>query len=334
MPQEAAKQQDCTDRGSHGVGIISTRKAKSTTALFRRRHEPLVDTAMSIVRVKVPATTANVGPGFDLYIWGIALQIYNVVTVTKEAGWSGRHFRHGGGGTLLPESRRKNLSRCQWKVTGDVPRSRGMGSSVTVRRLGLLHRLERAFRRAARAPEEIFELCAELEGHPDNAATRPAFRRIHHCPSWVDAALSCEKSRSNSPCSFRTSKWPRRTPAGPCRRNSLSKMPCFLDQCLRHRGAFASPATMKKLRPGCFAVGIHQQTSRAPCAISFEGHCSAERSWRVGRLAERIGIDHCLRLSWRRSRKSARRCWQRAAIRGRVSSRLWADNHGVRISRS
>ncbi len=55
-----------------------------------------------------------------------------------------------------------------WKIEGEVPRSRGMGSSVTVR-LGLLAGLNEL----AGAPLDrtaLFEICAELEGHPDNAA--------------------------------------------------------------------------------------------------------------------------------------------------------------------
>jgi len=51
---------------------------------------------------------------------------------------------------------------------GDVPRSRGLGSSVTVR-LGLLHGLNELSDRPLAAPQ-LFEICAELEGHPDNAA--------------------------------------------------------------------------------------------------------------------------------------------------------------------
>jgi homoserine kinase len=55
-----------------------------------------------------------------------------------------------------------------WEVAGDVPRSRGLGSSVTVR-LGLLAGLnELAGRPCTR--EMLFRMCAELEGHPDNAA--------------------------------------------------------------------------------------------------------------------------------------------------------------------
>ena len=55
-----------------------------------------------------------------------------------------------------------------WSVQGDVPRSRGLGSSVTVR-LGVLHGLnELADRPLDR--QRIFRICAALEGHPDNAA--------------------------------------------------------------------------------------------------------------------------------------------------------------------
>ena len=120
---------------------------------------------MSVVRVRVPASTANLGPGFDCL--GIALQIYNWITVQRDPSGhldgmadaaSVAFFRRTGG---------RPFSFC-WKITGEVPRSRGLGSSVTVR-LGVLHGLNEL----AGLPltrEEVFELCAELEGHPDNAA--------------------------------------------------------------------------------------------------------------------------------------------------------------------
>ena len=49
-----------------------------------------------------------------------------------------------------------------------MPRARGLGSSVTVR-LGVLHALNALLDRPLKRAQ-IFELCAELEGHPDNAA--------------------------------------------------------------------------------------------------------------------------------------------------------------------
>jgi homoserine kinase len=56
--------------------------------------------------------------------------------------------------------------RCD--ISGDVPRARGLGSSVTVR-LGVLHGLNH-LSGSPLSREEIFKLCAELEGHPDNSA--------------------------------------------------------------------------------------------------------------------------------------------------------------------
>lgn len=56
--------------------------------------------------------------------------------------------------------------RCD--ISGDVPRARGLGSSVTVR-LGVLHGLNQLSGSPLNR-QEIFELCAALEGHPDNSA--------------------------------------------------------------------------------------------------------------------------------------------------------------------
>jgi len=120
---------------------------------------------MNEVTIRVPASTSNLGPGYDCL--GVALQIYNHVTVTRAAGpqteamaaAAADSFFAAAGLAAFPFS---------WKITGDVPRSRGMGSSVTVR-LGLLHGLNELAARPL-APARLFALCAELEGHPDNAA--------------------------------------------------------------------------------------------------------------------------------------------------------------------
>lgn len=116
--------------------------------------------------IRVPGTTANLGPGFDCL--GVALSIYNVVTVEQsdlpveldpmptEVGVA---FFLKSGVEPFPFT---------WKIEGDVPRSRGLGSSVTVR-LGLLHGLNEISGRRLSA-NDLFLLCAALEGHPDNAA--------------------------------------------------------------------------------------------------------------------------------------------------------------------
>ena len=117
------------------------------------------------ITVRVPATTSNLGPGFDCL--GVALQIYNYITVARA--------RQVEAGTMAQQAARQffRVARCEpfafsCTVTGEIPRARGLGSSVTIR-LGVLHALnalvDHPLKRA-----QIFGLCAELEGHPDNAA--------------------------------------------------------------------------------------------------------------------------------------------------------------------
>lgn len=120
---------------------------------------------MNEVTIRVPATTANLGPGYDAL--GVALQIENRVTVRRSEP-SGEHPMNAEvAGQFFPASAVEPFV-FDWSITGDVPRSRGMGSSVTVR-LGLLHGLNELSGRPL-AAQRLFELCASLEGHPDNAA--------------------------------------------------------------------------------------------------------------------------------------------------------------------
>lgn len=116
------------------------------------------------VSVRVPATTANIGPGFDAL--GIALQLYNTLTLS-----------HGGNAwpdTFIAEAARSFFQATEIKseffsveIKGDVPRSRGLGSSVTVR-LGLIAALNRFYHEPL-TKKQVLDLVVQLEGHPDNA---------------------------------------------------------------------------------------------------------------------------------------------------------------------
>ncbi|MDQ3199831.1 MAG: homoserine kinase [Verrucomicrobiota bacterium] len=117
------------------------------------------------ITVRVPATTSNLGPGFDCL--GVALQMYNFVTMARSPTVQA--------GAMAQQAARKFFRAAQCEpfaftcsVEGDVPRSRGLGSSVTIR-LGVLHALNALMDRPLKRTQ-IFGLCAELEGHPDNAA--------------------------------------------------------------------------------------------------------------------------------------------------------------------
>jgi len=115
---------------------------------------------------RVPATTANLGPGYDCL--GIALQIYNRVTVRRSEGGVALAGMVEKAADSFFDAAAVPSFPFSWEIEGDVPQSRGMGSSVTVR-LGLLHGLNR-LAESPLGPEVLFELCAKLEGHPDNAA--------------------------------------------------------------------------------------------------------------------------------------------------------------------
>src|SRR5437773_7361198 len=127
---------------------------------------------MQQVTVRVPASTSNLGPGFDCL--GVALRIYNNVVVTRRPKSRLPPIARAAADLFFQRTRRTPFS-FSISVRGDVPSSRGLGGSATVR-LGILlamnylsgNRLEKS---------SICKLCAQLEGHSDNASPA-AFRGL------------------------------------------------------------------------------------------------------------------------------------------------------------
>ncbi|MFL6515142.1 MAG: homoserine kinase [Chthoniobacterales bacterium] len=121
---------------------------------------------MSAVIVRVPASLSNLGPGFDCL--GLALRLYNVIRVERTAkqGELPDVFDEAAAAFFKRTRTRRFSFSCSVRET--VPRSRGLGSSATVR-LGLLLALNR-INQSGLTPSDLFRLCGELEGHPDNAA--------------------------------------------------------------------------------------------------------------------------------------------------------------------
>jgi homoserine kinase len=121
---------------------------------------------MAAITIRVPASVSNLGPGFDCL--GVALRLYNLITLERT---SKRDFLP----PTLSEAARlffRRAGRSPFLFSGSIkeglPRSRGLGSSATVR-LGVLHGLNHL----SGSPldrDQLFRLCADLEGHPDNAA--------------------------------------------------------------------------------------------------------------------------------------------------------------------
>jgi homoserine kinase len=122
---------------------------------------------MQEITVRVPASASNLGPGFDCL--GVALSIHNSFTFRRSPARRSVHPRivSDAADRFFKEAGRRAFS-FSCSTTEQVPRSRGLGSSATIR-LGVLF----ALNYLTGDPLDrltIFRLCAELEGHPDNAA--------------------------------------------------------------------------------------------------------------------------------------------------------------------
>jgi homoserine kinase len=118
------------------------------------------------ISVQIPASTTNLGPGFDCL--GIALQLWNRVTIDVAEGEASTPEMVTQAVDLFFNHTSRKRVPISFSVEGDVPQARGLGSSVTLR-LGILMALDR-ITQSGLSREAICALCAKLEGHPDNAA--------------------------------------------------------------------------------------------------------------------------------------------------------------------
>jgi homoserine kinase len=113
------------------------------------------------IHVRAPATTANIGPGFDCV--AAALDLWNELEVEEGVGEADQsHLGVQAFARLAP------LDGRSFRFTDHVPRERGLGSSAAIIALGLV-----AGARAAGIepdPERLLAEGLELEGHPDNLA--------------------------------------------------------------------------------------------------------------------------------------------------------------------
>ena len=131
------------------------------------------------VLIKVPATSANLGPGFDSL--GLALDLWNETVVTLAIEFSVRVKGEGEGklamgeknlivraAQRLAERAGRSLPTFHEDSVNQIPLSSGLGSSAAATLKGLLAGnalLGNPFLR-----EEILTIASEMEGHPDNVA--------------------------------------------------------------------------------------------------------------------------------------------------------------------
>lgn len=131
---------------------------------------------MKRVVVRVPATTANLGPGFDAF--GCALSLYTHVTFEKtESGLSitGCDPAYAGADNLAYVAYRATMEAMGEPVGGvrihidaDIPISRGLGSSAALLAAGAVG--ANALHGDRLSKEALLEITNAIEGHPDNLA--------------------------------------------------------------------------------------------------------------------------------------------------------------------
>jgi len=132
-----------------------------------------------MVTVRVPASTANIGPGFDCL--GIALNMYNIaefeltdsgleIDITNSASYipvSENNYVYLGFKRVFDEAG-ETFNGVRIVLKSDIPVTRGLGSSSASIVLGLMGANRILNDRFTK--EELLYMAYELEGHPDNVA--------------------------------------------------------------------------------------------------------------------------------------------------------------------
>ena len=161
------------------------------------------------MKASAPASSANMGPGFDCL--ALALDRRCTVEVTDSTDWNVGPVDPGG--FVEAAARRLSDRPLSVQVDSAIPVGRGLGSSAAV-----LTALTAAIRRHQDAPDDlqaIFEFVADVEGHPDNAAAAVygglaysdpgGIRSLELHASWrplvavPDVALSTPEARAALP---------------------------------------------------------------------------------------------------------------------------------------
>lgn len=133
-----------------------------------------------MVKIRVPATSANMGPGFDSL--GIAFNLYNEFEFSEEGTenkFYGFKEEFCNEENIVYKAMITCFEKCKYKPKGikinllreDIPISRGLGSSSTCIVAGLLG--ANNIMGNPLSVDELFKIGVEIEGHPDNIA--PAF---------------------------------------------------------------------------------------------------------------------------------------------------------------
>lgn len=129
--------------------------------------------------ISVPASTANIGPGYDSA--GIALNRYLTIQAVTQEKWEIKQnsrflpaFTHYEEHLIyqiarqIAEKHHQPLTPCKLTVTSEIPLARGMGSSASAILAGI--ELANQLCRLDLSADEKLAYATEIEGHPDNVA--------------------------------------------------------------------------------------------------------------------------------------------------------------------
>lgn len=129
-----------------------------------------------MVKVTVPASTANIGPGFDTL--GLALNLYNEYIFEKiEKGliiegcpeiYNNKDNLVYKSFEITAEKLGKKINGIKIRMNTNIPVSRGLGSSSSCIVGGVFG--ANALLYGGLSKEELFEIAVMIEGHPDNIA--------------------------------------------------------------------------------------------------------------------------------------------------------------------
>ena len=126
-------------------------------------------------KVRVPATSANLGAGFDSL--GLALSLYNEYEFSEEEEgliFEGVEEEFKNEDNIIFTSMKKAFEKYSYKYKGikikvikqDIPISRGLGSSSSCIVAGLVGALSIMGKKINK--DELLDLAVDIEGHPDN----------------------------------------------------------------------------------------------------------------------------------------------------------------------
>ena len=165
-------------RPPHSIVGIRDKKILHSHTVSKERMQTLVENIVKTdkVTVRVPATSANLGSGFDCT--GVAFRRYNVLSFEKTSGEI--IFEN-----FNPEfSNEQNLAFVGYRkvcerigvipavkiknIKTEIPISRGLGSSAALIVAGAYAANVLCGKKLT--VQEVFEICTEIEGHPDNIA--------------------------------------------------------------------------------------------------------------------------------------------------------------------